>query len=144
MRLTNLDMEEWKQSAPYVDSLLVPVYGIRLPGKQPELFGPRLTERVAKAVEQELTGRLLLMPAIPYQGLDDKVFFSYIDSVVRELAPYGFHHLFFLGEGKLFPRGLEEAGYRWINLEPEKRGLEEETESVIQLIVRVWETESGE
>ncbi|EGK13950.1 hypothetical protein HMPREF9374_0483 [Desmospora sp. 8437] len=95
MRLSSLDQEDWIRWAPYVDTLLLPLYRVRITGKQPDLEEARRVREVAARVERELTGRLLLLPAIPYAAADPGSLLRYVESVAEEVKG-DFHHFFLL------------------------------------------------
>lgn len=105
MRLTTLRQEEWEKVAPYIDTLCLPVYRITFSEKQIQLEERRIVEEVAERVEKALAGRLLLLPAITYEGGDDReVFRNYMNSVLSELLRSSFHHLVVV-----LPEDLAEA-----------------------------------
>ena len=68
MRLTEMRQDEWTKVAPYVDTLCLPVYRTAFSEKRIRLEERRVVEAVADRVERALTGRLLLLPAIAYEG----------------------------------------------------------------------------
>ncbi|MBA4496060.1 DUF2487 family protein [Paenactinomyces guangxiensis] len=93
MRLSTLEISEWRQNAPYIDTLCLPVYSIHIEEKQILDQQGRSVERVARLLEKKLTGRLLLLPAITYTSKDEKVFLSYLNEVIGQLSRSGFYHL---------------------------------------------------
>lgn len=92
MRLTTLRQEEWTKVAPYVDTLCLPVYRLFLSEKRIHLEERRIVEGVADRVERSLAGRLLLLPAIAYEGGDREAFRAYLGSVLADLVRSSFHH----------------------------------------------------
>ncbi len=146
MRLSSLFDSDWHKWAPYVDTLLIPVYEVRIPGKEPDLGEAQRVREVADGVERELSGRLLLLPGIPYGSADDSLLRQYVEHTVCGFKKSGFHHLFLLSprshEGLL----TENAGDAWKLLtvsgkESESR-LEDEVEAICQQVVATWETQN--
>jgi len=94
MRLTTLNQEEWTKVAPYVDTLCLPVCRISFSEKQIHLEEKRIVEEVTGRVEKALAGRLLLLPAITYEGGDNReVFRNYMNGVLTNLLRSAFHHI---------------------------------------------------
>jgi hypothetical protein len=93
MNLTTMRQEEWTKLAPYIDTLCLPVYRLSFLDKQIQLEERQIVEEVVERVERELTGRLLLLPAIAYEGGDREAFRTYMGSVLADLTRSPFHHL---------------------------------------------------
>ena len=89
MRLTEMRQDEWTKVAPYVDTLCLPVYRTAFSEKRIRLEERRVVEAVADRVERALTGRLLLLPAIAYEGGDREAFRAYLGSLM--IGPLAFH-----------------------------------------------------
>ncbi|SEN28408.1 DUF2487 family protein [Lihuaxuella thermophila] len=100
MRLNTMDMDQWSQYAPYVDTLCLPIYPLRIKDKQIEIQRGQVVERVASLVEKQLTGRLLLLPSITYVG-QEEAFFAYVTEIVQDLAGSGFYHLVLVTDGEV-------------------------------------------
>lgn len=92
MRLNTMVADQWKQYAPYVDTLCLPIYSIRIKDKQIEVRHGQVVESVVSLLEKQLTGRLLLLPSITYVG-QEEAFFSYLKEIVKDLSGSGFYHL---------------------------------------------------
>jgi hypothetical protein len=126
MRLSSLDHEDWIRWAPYVDTLLLPLYRIRISGKQPVLGEARRVREVASRVERELTGRLLLLPAIPYATADPGSLLQYVEHVADEVKG-DFHHFILLAP-EAYRTWLDpgiKGNWEWMFL-PGKTDLEQE------------------
>ncbi|PTX59921.1 uncharacterized protein DUF2487 [Melghirimyces profundicolus] len=145
MRLSSLNQADWYRWAPYVDSLLIPLYSVRIPGKQPDLGEAEQIREVADRTERSLTGRLLLLPAIPYGVEDIGLLRRYVEAIMQDLHKSGFHHLFLLAPD-FYRDGLKaerEDPWELLTLPPEGRiPAEELAESVVQQIVTHWEQNS--
>ncbi|SFS94676.1 DUF2487 family protein [Marininema halotolerans] len=145
MRLTKLAQDEWLRSAPFVDTLLIPVYRIGMTDKNPDLDEAKFTEKIARGVEQELTGRLLLMPAVPY-GAEKNVFLHYVNDVIRQFSSSGFHYCFVIGRDSIFSNGLalNHGGCGWI---PIHSGASSESDDgvtkVVEGIIGMWDSVQG-
>ncbi|SDW59507.1 Protein of unknown function [Marininema mesophilum] len=140
MRLTRLERDEWKRTAPFVDTLLIPVYRIGITNKNPDLTEAKGTEKLARLVEEELTGRLLLMPAICYGSAKEENFLRYVKDVGKQLRNSGFHHCFLMGNDEI-SLDLEGTGCGWIPLHtPDSPEVEDTVASVIGQITGVWES----
>ncbi|SMO42902.1 DUF2487 family protein [Melghirimyces algeriensis] len=148
MRLSHLEGTEWSHLAPYVDTLLIPIYQIRIPGKQPDLGEARRVRELADRVERELAGRLLLLPAIPYGQPTDKRLRCYVESVVEELGRTGFHHLFLLvpESHSISLEPSEQDQWKLLTVPSEGGGIDSEdlAEELCQEIIIRWEQNSQE
>lgn len=90
-----LSEQDWKKVAPYVDTLLVPVLNIDLANKAELGEEQQVILNAAAEVERQLTGRLILMPPVPYIA-NETWFQAYISSIRRRAEDGGFRHLFFI------------------------------------------------
>lgn len=91
-KLTDVD---WGETAPYVDTLLVPVININLTSKAQFNNQRHHSLHVAAEVERQLTGRVMLMPPIAYIT-NEAWFQSYVTNIRRRAANGEFAHVFFL------------------------------------------------
>jgi len=149
MKWSQLDAAEWGRYAPFLDTLLLPVFRLRFEEKQPKLEEATGIGAVADLLEKTLTGRVLLLPPIPYSGASPKVFRSYVESVLSQLGGSLFHHLILL-----VPEDLAEewgelqspdsikllvAGvtvYRLVS----DQDIQTEAERLQARIIRLWQT----
>ncbi|MFO7289709.1 Protein of unknown function [Planifilum fulgidum] len=143
MRLTEMRQDEWTKVAPYVDTLCLPVYRTAFSEKRIRLEERRVVEAVADRVERALTGRLLLLPAIAYEGGDREAFRAYLGNVLAELARSAFHHLVIV-----VPEDLAEAAEARGKIavhplpsrnEATEEEIEEWAEALRERIVRLWQ-----
>ena len=97
----------------------------------------------AYRVERALTGRLLLLPAIAYEGGDREAFRAYLGNVLAELARSAFHHLVIV-----VPEDLAEAAEARGKIavhplpsrnEATEEEIEEWAEALRERIVRLWQ-----
>lgn len=91
MRLATMDLQDWQEQAPFVDTLCLPIYELQFANKQLDIVRGREIERIASLVEKKLTGRLLLLPAMSY--VFDK---AYLARVIDKLQQSGFNYLLLL------------------------------------------------
>lgn len=149
MKWSQLDTTEWGRYAPFLDTLLLPVFRLRFEEKQPKLEEAAGIGAVADLLEKTLTGRVLLLPPIPYSGASPKVFRPYVESVLSQLGGSLFHHLILL-----VPEDLAEewgelqspdsikllvAGvtvYRLVS----DQDIQTEAERLQARIIRLWQT----
>lgn len=101
LHLATIDLKDWQENASYIDTLCLPVYSLRFSEKQLDLNRGKEIEKIAHWVEEKLTGRMLLLPAISYADESDQVFQQYVQQVVSELKNSGFHYLVILTDQKL-------------------------------------------
>ncbi|MCS1351000.1 YpiF family protein [Mechercharimyces sp. CAU 1602] len=148
MKLANVNNEEWNTFAPYVDTILLPV--ARLGFHEKELHSSeQVIEEIAGEVEQELQGRLLLMPTISY-GKDLSTLQLYIRSIVEEWKSSSFYHIVILAAETV----LHELSFSTVDkpyqitLIPVKitdgakdMNIEEEASSVCEKLILTWSNE---
>jgi hypothetical protein len=139
VRLSQVKADEWDQMAPYVDTVLLPVYRIRFPEKRLDVAEAKRINRVAALVEEELKGRLLLTSPIPYTTEHTDVWEHYLCEVVRDLAAAPFPHVVILA-----PREWDWTGRSLdSNVLITRVGAEEETETaskqVVSQIISWWQ-----
>ncbi|PRX40059.1 uncharacterized protein DUF2487 [Planifilum fimeticola] len=148
MQLTTMHQEEWTKVAPYVDTLCLPVYRLFLSEKQIHLEERRIVEAVAERVERALTGRLLLLPAIAYEGGDREAFRAYLSSVLAELVRSAFHHFVVILPEEL-AEAAEDRGKITVHPLPVREEATEEeidewAEVLQERIVGLWQGVSDE
>jgi Protein of unknown function (DUF2487) len=149
MKWNQLDVDKWGQYAPFLDTLILPVYRLRLEDKQPKLIEALGIGAVADRLEQSLKGRVLLLPPIPYSGANAKAFRPYVESVVTQLGDAMFHHLILLvpedladeWEGMRGPASVTilvvgVAAHRMVT----DQDIQVETDRLRERIVQLWQT----
>lgn len=100
MRLREMNKEEWQKVASYVDTLCLPIYSLSLADKQWQDLSMKKCEYVANSLEKQLTGRVLLLPAICYTGEELSVFRDYLRSLLQSWKNSGFHYVILIGNQK--------------------------------------------
>jgi hypothetical protein len=152
MKLVTLKHSEWQQVAPYVDTLILPVYQVEIQEKRLYVEKGKQLERVVSTLENRLAGRVLLLPAISYIGHNRFTFSSYMMEVVKAFSQSGFTYLILVVDGTI---GLDEE---WnheegqllktihISLQLEDQMTSEEIEdqvgNIYQQILDIWQNVS--
>jgi hypothetical protein len=153
MKWSQLDAIEWGRYAPFLDTLILPVFRLRLEEKKPRLEEALGIGTVADHLEQSLTGRVLLLPPIPYSGTSPKVFRPYVESVLSQLGNSLFHHLILLVPEDLAEEWEEIQNPDFITLLVagvsvqrlvSDQDIQTETERLRDRIVRFWQTGTTE
>lgn len=96
----NLDEQDWKKAAPYVDTVLVAVCDIKPENKLDLSSQTSRTVYVASEIERQLKGRVMLMPPVSYLS-NEPWFQSYVSSIRSRAEKGGFRHLFFVVEERV-------------------------------------------
>ncbi|QKG84345.1 DUF2487 family protein [Kroppenstedtia pulmonis] len=143
MKPADLESKDWEQWAPYVDTVCIPVYQIRISDRKPDLREMKWMEQVSHRLEGELRGRLLLLPPIAYGSSNPKLLAPYLEGVAEELREARFHHLILL-----FPRhdrimedwNLKDSqGFTPMALEKEVDDLDKVVKTLVRQIVDLWD-----
>lgn len=155
MRLTSLRTakEEWKKNAAYVDTLCLPVYGFQLINKEPGLDEMEAVERITARLEQELAGRLLLLPPLSYIGKNKTIVNQYLQETIASFSEAQFHHMVIISpKGHLEAEAIQPEGIpftlKLLPIEIDNLSLEDSTEvtaiaeSLRNEIVRIWMEEN--
>ncbi len=98
MRWVQSDLREYFASKEYIDTALVPLVKISF-SSDSEISGNdyKYIQLLAERLEQQLKGRILLLPALVYfNSFPDEQIKSMITSWKEELLNEGFRHIFFL------------------------------------------------
>jgi hypothetical protein len=154
MKWKSMNQEEWKDVAAFVDTLILPIHSVELRDKQVGIENSRLIEWIAESLEQKLTGRVLLLPAISYIGQNHDVFKMYLNEIIKEINHSGFYYLVlitnrdraFLADwlGEYSPQGFFKAIHHAVDLGGE--GTEDhwdwEEEALYQKVLEMWQNRS--
>lgn len=137
MRLLEQTEEAWSNVAPYLDSLLLPVYRYKLEEKQLQLTEADLIEYIAEELEKRLIGRVLLLPAFTLLGDNVRALEQIVTSASMELVHSGFHYSFLvIIEGTLdeVPEGFYPL---FVNKDADR---DLELERLYEEILSVWQS----
>lgn len=147
MRLVQLNPEEWKDVASYVDTLCLPVTSIKIRDKEIMVKNSRRVQDFAEDLERKLGGRLLLLPSITYMGKSVGIFNSYLDEIITEMEQSGFYYMIFIIDGALKDnlREMKETGsvkilsyFTELTEDPAQTELDEARESLYQEVLEMW------
>jgi hypothetical protein len=131
--------EEWKAVAPYVDTLCLPIFPASVRNKELTGSAAARAVKVAELVEEELKGRLLLMPPLPFSG-EMEAFLSYLKSVLKDWKESGFHHIFLLQtEGVLEFSSVNSIGATTLLTIPDEGEPDETAAGICDSIIALWE-----
>ena len=138
-----LETENWQKAAPYVDTALIPIVNVYASSKEKWSKLEDDALYAAAAIERQLTGRVMLMPLIPYITNESwcKTYVGEIGCRVRE---GGFTSAFFILAEKTV-RELPDLGAEELVLVPVLSANEaERSEQIQQLceqIIGKWQKE---
>lgn len=146
MRLVQLNPEEWKDVASYVDTLCLPVRSIKIRNKEIMLKNSRMIQDFAEDLERKLGGRLLLLPSITYMGGDFEIFNSYLDEIITEMEQSGFYYMVFIIDGALKDNvEMRETDsvkilsyFTELPEDPAQTEIDEARESLYQKVLAIW------
>lgn len=140
MRLSQMDAEEWKQMAAYVDTLLLPVYRIRFPDKQLDVEEAKRINRVAAKVEEALKGRLFLTAPISYGTQKQDVWHRYLEEVIHQFVAAPFIHVVVLAPTEWdLPNLSTVRNVLYISVSAEE-DIENAATRTVEKIVSMWQT----
>lgn len=88
-------LEDWHSVAPYVDTLLIPVIDVNVTDKAKLNEGWPDTLNAAGEIERQLTGRVILMPPIPFIA-NDEWMQALVNDIRSRVESGEFTYLFFL------------------------------------------------
>jgi hypothetical protein len=108
MRLLEMNQEEWQKVASYVDTLCLPIYSLSFTDKQWQDASRKRCEYVARSLEKQLAGRMLLLPAICYTGGELSIFREYLRSLLQSWQQSGFHYVILIGNQKYLQQNDEK------------------------------------
>lgn len=141
MHLATIDLKDWQENASYIDTLCLPIYSLKFSEKQLDLNKGREIEKIAHWVEEKLTGRMLLLPAISYASEEDQVFQQYVQWVITELENSGFHYLVILTDQKLKLNHDSTLSILQVPTTEEPRTseeIEEVAQHFVQQVIDLW------
>ncbi|TCS93377.1 DUF2487 family protein [Hazenella coriacea] len=146
MELMTMSDRDWQEVSPFVDTLCIPVSGIRIQQKQIFVQQSRLLERVATSLEKKLKGRILLLPTISYIGQNHEVFMAYFNEIIKEIKDSGFYHLVIVSTESLSvcdPSQQIKVLTHQVNLEDTATDeqLEQAVHLLFQDVLQMWQND---
>ena len=141
MRLLEQKEANWSTIAPYLDTLLLPVYRYQLEDKHLQLEEAGKIEYITEKLEKRLIGRVLLLPAYSIIGKNNLLLENMISDLNKELVHSGFHYTFLVI--------LEENGVTnhldtsMANILSVKKDADSETEleRLYEEVITIWQSE---
>jgi hypothetical protein len=139
MRLLEQKETNWSTIAPYLDTLLLPVYHYQMVQKELQLEEASLIEYITEELEKRLIGRMLLLPAYSIIGNDHELLQHIVDNAKKELVHSGFHYTFLvILEGNWEENSLNTPFHiLMVKKEVEK---EMELERLYEEVLRIWQS----
>ncbi len=150
MKWEAADIQTFIEAREYVDTALVPLYGVSFAGGMSKsASGVEFISIISQQIEKQFKGRLLLMPGITYchdWTDEDKV--KCISQWRSTLKKEKFPHIFFLTvdeEWKLYAEQMDSS-LIWTPLIPlenveekyKKTIMDEEISNILNIIIRNW------
>lgn len=152
MRLGKIKLDEWANVATYIDTLVIPVYSVNIVDKEVDIQAARVIEQISGELERRLAGRVLLLPSIPFLGVQQEVLFSYLRDMLRKLGHSGFTYQVIIADQKLpnSPEDLDQQilrqGVLYYPIETQAKELDEtvdqEIERLYQEVLHLWQSTS--
>lgn len=165
MHLHNLPYNKLEELLPYIDTLILPIGSLAIPKRAEDPIGKdlQLVRRVATSVEQQLTGRVFLLPEVmhanfqlPEQtGMAEGILGKYLDETLVSFKRLGFEKMVLLyGNSELAAvlevtsANLRETGLR-VALQPIALASQEESsdagidmlvQQIVQNIIDFWQS----
>jgi hypothetical protein len=94
LRLLEQKEADWSTIAPYLDTLLLPVYSYQMKDKLLDLEEVSKIEYITEELEKSLVGRILLLPAYNAIGDNNPHLVNMIADLNKQLVHSGFHYTF--------------------------------------------------
>lgn len=149
IRLQTVKHQEWQQVAPFVDTLIMPTASFFIEQKQLPFQSFERMEMVAQRVEQNLQGRVFLLPTIVDYGMAPEMFSSVIRNTIDTFQNSGFSHIIVLVDEKhayISSKEYQESSAFSLlthivpcESEDESWELEHHVRGITEAIVRNWQ-----
>lgn len=149
MRLQTVKRQEWQQVAPFVDTLIVPIASFLIEQKQLPFQSFDRMEMVAQRVEQNLQGRVFLLPTIVDYGMAPEMFSSVLRNTIDTFENSGFTHIIVLTDEKHAyisnEENQESSAFSMFTItvscesEEDSWELERHVSEITEAIVRNWQ-----
>lgn len=97
MKLVDLHPESWYRSAPFVDTLLLPIAPVKVEGKLFVEEEKNQVEEICVSAEKQLMGRVLLLPTIHYLPTTAENTERFFEELITQFAESDFTYLFLVG-----------------------------------------------
>lgn len=151
MKLTNLQPEKWFRSAPFVDTLILPISPVRVNGKLFHQEERVRMEKVCSEVEKRLMGRVLLLPMLHYLPQEKEKIELYLSDVINQLGDTDFTYLFLVvdevvGEVEVSTKNvtnlLHVDFYTLSSSSQDTDLVEQNVEQLVSSILDIWSKDS--
>ncbi|SHE42806.1 Protein of unknown function [Seinonella peptonophila] len=90
MRFSTMSLDSWREIAPFVDTLCLPIYSLEITKEKLELSRGKMIEFLVDSLEKQLAGRMLLLPSIPFFGDYEGEFTPFLTSILNNWQNSGF------------------------------------------------------
>lgn len=109
MRLTHVHMKKFEEYSPYIDTVILPIGTIEAHGPHAPLGTDVLIpQRLADHLERQLSGRVWILPAVPFGStwhlkdfpgsidVPSRIFADYVHAIISSFARWGVKNVVFL------------------------------------------------
>lgn len=150
MKWISEDIQTFMEAREYVDSVLIPLYGISFAGViSKNAASTEFTSIISQQVERQFKGRLLMLPGITYcKDWDEEEKVKYILQWKATIEKEKFPFIFFLTTDKEWDLYAEKLGDSliWMPFIPledlderyKKTVIEEEVSEILNKIILKW------
>lgn len=149
MKLVDLQPESWYRSAPFVDTLLLPISPLRMEGKLFYLEERTRVEEVCELTEKQLMGRVLLLPTLYYLPWSSERVQLYLHEILAQFGKSDFSYLVMVYDPSVVSvphtdeNSIEMLRFAWHSLSTaqEQISIDEEVQQLTTTILNLWATE---
>jgi hypothetical protein len=151
MRWDTMIMQDWEEYASYIDTICIPIAPTQLNKNVTGfLHWVRVMNEIGLNLERKLTGRLLLLPMIPYRGENKDIFLTYLKEIITQLSNLGFHYfilLFHYRDKEISEEFTQQYGdnlavssyFTRIKVTASVEEMEAEAQFLYQQILHIWD-----
>ncbi|WP_147635420.1 DUF2487 family protein [Risungbinella massiliensis] len=147
MKLVDLQPESWYRSAPFVDTLLLPVAPVKVEGKLFIEDEKNQIEEICVRTEKQLMGRVLLLPTVHYLPTTAENTERFLEEIITQFGQSDFSYLFLVARSsisnisfrnKIMSNSLQVYWNLLSSIVNHSNQLEEEVENLTSSILTAW------